>query len=148
MMKVLAVGGGGREHEAVEALYRSGSEIYSVMKNANPGIMKRAKKTLLCSEKDLDKVHLDLELYRAYAEGFLGACGDRLTKAERETLPDGARIITLENAVRFLTDYLNGDTYYHIERPEHNLDRTRTQMALTAEMEKNDGIIRKMMSEI
>ncbi len=99
-------------------------------------------------EKDLDKVHLDLELYRAYAEGFLGACGDRLTKAERETLPDGARIITLENAVRFLTDYLNGDTYYHIERPEHNLDRTRTQMALTAEMEKNDGIIRKMMSEI
>ena len=99
-------------------------------------------------EKDLDKVHLDLELYRAYAEGFLGACGDRLTKTERETLPDGARIITLENAVRFLTDYLNGDTYYHIERPEHNLDRTRTQMALTAEMEKNDGIIRKMMSEI
>ena len=61
---------------------------------------------------------------------------------------DGARIITLENAVRFLTDYLNGDTYYHIERPEHNLDRTRTQMALTAEMEKNDGIIRKMMSKI
>ena len=56
MMKVLAVGGGGREHAAVEALYRSGSEIYSVMKNANPGIMKRAKKTLLCSEKDLDKV--------------------------------------------------------------------------------------------
>ena len=97
---------------------------------------------------DLDKVHLDLELYRAYAEGFLGACGDRLTKAERETLPDGARIITLENAVRFLTDYLNGDTYYHIERPEHNLDRTRTQMALTREMEKNDGIIRKMMSAI
>lgn len=99
-------------------------------------------------EKDLDKVHLDLELYRAYAEGFLGSCGDRLTRAERETLPDGARIITLENAVRFLTDYLNGDTYYHIERPEHNLDRTRTQMALTREMEKNDGIIRKMMSAI
>jgi len=99
-------------------------------------------------EKDLDKVHLDLELYRVYAEGFLGACGDRLTKAERETLPDGAKIITLENAVRFLTDYLNGDTYYHIERPEHNLDRTRTQMALTKEMEKNDGIIRKMMSKI
>ena len=46
-MKVLAVGGGGREHAAVEALYRSGSEIYSVMKNANPGLMKRAKKTLL-----------------------------------------------------------------------------------------------------
>ena len=99
-------------------------------------------------EKDLTKVHLDLNLYRAYAEGFLHACGDRLTAAERETLPDGARIITLENAVRFLTDYLNGDTYYHIERPEHNLDRTRTQMALTEEMEKQDGIIRGMMNGI
>ena len=55
-MKVLAVGGGGREHAAVEALYRSGAEIYSVMKNANPGIIARSKKHLLCSEKDLDKV--------------------------------------------------------------------------------------------
>ena len=55
-MKVLAVGGGGREHAAVEALYRSGAEIYSVMKNANPGIIARSKKHLLCSEKDLDQV--------------------------------------------------------------------------------------------
>ncbi len=55
-MKVLAVGGGGREHAAVEALYRSGAEIYSVMKNANPGIIARSKDHLLCSEKDLDKV--------------------------------------------------------------------------------------------
>ncbi|MBR1452743.1 MAG: phosphoribosylamine--glycine ligase, partial [Candidatus Methanomethylophilaceae archaeon] len=55
-MKVLAVGGGGREHAAVEALYRSGAEIYSVMKNANPGIIARSKKYLLCSEKDLEKV--------------------------------------------------------------------------------------------
>jgi len=99
-------------------------------------------------EKDLTKVHLDLDLYRAYAQGFLHACGDRLMAAERETLPDGARIITLENAVRFLTDYLKGDTYYHIERPEHNLDRTRTQMALTEEMEKHDAIIRGMMNGI
>lgn len=55
-MKVLAVGGGGREHAAVEALYRSGSEIYSVMKNANPGIIARSAKHLLCDEKDVDKV--------------------------------------------------------------------------------------------
>lgn len=52
-MKVLAVGGGGREHAAVEALYRSGSEIYSVMKNANPGIIARSTKHLLCDEKDI-----------------------------------------------------------------------------------------------
>ena len=55
-MKVLAVGGGGREHAAVEAFYRSGSEIYSVMKNANPGIIARSAKHLLCDEKDIEKV--------------------------------------------------------------------------------------------
>ena len=55
-MKVLAIGGGGREHAAVEALYRSGAEVYSVMKNANPGIIARSKKYLLCDEKDVAKV--------------------------------------------------------------------------------------------
>ena len=55
-MKVLAVGGGGREHAAVEALYRSGAEIYSVMKNANPGIIRRSAKHILCDERDLEKV--------------------------------------------------------------------------------------------
>ncbi len=55
-MKVLAVGGGGREHAAVEALYRSGSEIYAVMKNANPGIISRSKDHLLCDEKDIERV--------------------------------------------------------------------------------------------
>ena len=55
-MKVLAVGGGGREHAAVEALYRSGAEIYSVMKNANPGIIARSKKYALIKETDVDKV--------------------------------------------------------------------------------------------
>lgn len=55
-MKVLAVGGGGREHAAVEALHRSGSELYCVMKNANPGIIRRSAKHLLCDEKDIDKV--------------------------------------------------------------------------------------------
>ncbi len=55
-MKVLAVGGGGREHAAVEALFRSGSEIYSVMKNANPGIISRSKDHLLCDEKDIGRV--------------------------------------------------------------------------------------------
>lgn len=55
-MKVLTVGGGGREHAAVEALYRSGAEIYAVMKNANPGILKRSAKHMLCDEKDVAKV--------------------------------------------------------------------------------------------
>ena len=98
-------------------------------------------------EPDPEKVHLDLELYKAYAEGFLEACGDSLTGMERETLPDCARIITLETATRFLTDYLNGDTYFHIDRPDHNLDRTRTQIAMVRDMEKHESEIRSMMRE-
>ena len=76
------------------------------------------------------------ELLEAFASGFLGACGNRLTPAELETLPLGAKLMTLECGVRFLTDYLNGDTYFHIARPEHNLDRTRTQMTLVEDMER------------
>ncbi len=96
-------------------------------------------------EPDTEKVHLDLKLYEAYARGFLGACGGALTEAEKETLPDGARLITLENGVRFLTDYLEGDHYYHTDRPGQNLDRTHTQMAMVRDMERQDDEIRAMV---
>ncbi len=104
--------------------------------------------TALEDEQDLSKVHLSLELYRAFAEGFLGSCGDKLNQTERETLADGSRIITLEVGMRFLTDYLQGDTYFHIARPEHNLDRARTQLRLVREMEEQDDAIRRMIREI
>jgi Ser/Thr protein kinase RdoA (MazF antagonist) len=91
--------------------------------------------TAVEDEKDLTKVSLSLPLFRTYARGFLGVCGGRLTKRERETLPLGAKLMTLENGVRFLTDYLQGDPYYAISRPEHNLDRARTQFALVRDME-------------
>ncbi len=87
-------------------------------------------------EKDLSKVTMSLDLFRAYANGFLGACGDRLTENEIETLPEAARLMTLECGVRFLADYLSGDTYFHIHRPEHNLDRCRTQFKLVDDMER------------
>ncbi len=87
-------------------------------------------------EKDLDRVELSLPLYETYVEGFLGVCGGHLTPRERETLPMGARMMTLENGVRFLTDYLQGDVYYAIHRPEQNLDRCRTQFKLVADMER------------
>lgn len=86
-------------------------------------------------EKDLDKVTMSLELFEAYANGFLSACRRRLTDNEIDTLPMGAKLMTLECGVRFLTDYLNGDEYFHIARPEHNLDRARTQMTLVKDME-------------
>ena len=99
-------------------------------------------------EPDTGKVRLDLELYEAYARGFLGACGSRLTEAEKETLPEGARLMTLECGIRFLTDYLEGDTYYHTERAGQNLDRTRTQIALVRDMEEQDNRIRDMIRRI
>ena len=87
-------------------------------------------------EKDLKKISLSLARYEAFARGFLEACGKALTPKEIETLPWGAKLMTLECGVRFLTDYLEGDTYFRIHRPEHNLDRTRTQFALVADIEK------------
>ena len=99
-------------------------------------------------EPDTAKVHVDLSLYEVFARGFLGACGSQLTDNEKETLPDGARLMSLENGVRFLTDYLMGDTYFHIDRPDHNLDRCRAQLALVKEMEQKDDLIRKMMRRI
>jgi len=86
-------------------------------------------------EKDLSKISLSLERYAQLLHGFLDACGDMLTKEEKETLPLGGKLMTLECGVRFLTDYLLGDVYFHIHRPKHNLDRMRTQFKLVADME-------------
>ncbi len=87
-------------------------------------------------ETDLSRVEVSLPLYEAYVGGFLGACGKRLTEAEIHTLPLGAKLMTLECGVRFLTDYLSGDVYFHIHRPDHNLDRCRTQFKLVADTER------------
>ena len=84
-------------------------------------------------ETDLSKVTMSLDLYAAFAGAFLGACS--LTQPEIELLPMGAKLMTLECGVRFLTDYLQGDTYFRVHRPGHNLDRTRTQFKLVADME-------------
>lgn len=87
-------------------------------------------------EKDLSKVSLSLSLYEAYTKGFLEGCGGSLTDAEVSMLPWGAKLMTLECGMRFLTDHLEGDKYFRIHRPEHNLDRARTQFALVADMEQ------------
>ena len=90
-------------------------------------------------ETDLSKVSLDLELYRAYADGFVRGCGGKLTKKELELLPIGARMMTFECGMRFLTDYLEGDTYFRTSREGHNLDRCRCQFALVADMERKEN---------
>lgn len=85
-------------------------------------------------ERDLSRVHLSLPLYRAYAEGYLSEVGGVLTDAELRSLPVGAKMMTLETGVRFLTDYLNGDVYFKVACPDHNLVRARTQFQLLGEM--------------
>ena len=86
-------------------------------------------------ERDMNKVHFDLNLFDAYTQGFLEGADGALTPAELDYLPWGARLITLECGIRFLTDYLEGDKYFRIHRPGQNLDRCRTQFKLVADME-------------
>ena len=87
-------------------------------------------------EKDLEKVHFDIHLYELYVKGYLEMAKDVLTPAEIESLPWGARLMTLECGMRFLTDYLQGDVYFKTAYPEHNLVRARTQFRLVKEMEE------------
>lgn len=87
-------------------------------------------------EKDLSKVYMDLSLFEIYTKGFLEEAGKSLTPTEIEYLPFSAKIMTFECGIRFLTDYLNGDTYFKIHREGHNLDRCRTQFKLVWDMEE------------
>ena len=87
-------------------------------------------------EKNLDKVHFDFGLFEAYTRGYLETAGPALTAKEKETLPWGAKLMTLECGMRFLTDFLQGDTYFKVTHPTHNLERCRTQLRLVDEMEQ------------
>ncbi|MCY1713825.1 phosphotransferase enzyme family protein [Caproiciproducens galactitolivorans] len=87
-------------------------------------------------EPDLSKVHFDLDLFEAYTKGYLEVAGTVLTDAEIDNLPVGAKMLTLECGIRFLTDYLAGDVYFKTDRPDQNLDRARTQFKLVKDMEE------------
>ena len=86
--------------------------------------------------RDLDKVGVNLEVFRAFAEGFLSKTAAAMTEAEVDTLAMSAFVLTAELATRFLADYLDGDLYFNIKYPEHNLVRTRCQIALAKDMLK------------
>ena len=86
-------------------------------------------------EEDQSKVHFLPQLYRVCERGFLSQAGGVLTAREKEVLRWGAKLMTLECGMRFLTDYLQGDVYFKIARPDQNLDRARTQFTLVQQME-------------
>lgn len=99
-------------------------------------------------EQDLSLVHFDLALFETFTKGFLEELGDSLTDAEAELLPFSVKLITMECGMRFLTDYLSGDSYFKTSRPGQNLDRCRTQLKLVAEIEEKMPEMQKIVAEI
>ena len=86
-------------------------------------------------EQDLTKIFVRLDMFEAYTRGFLAACPG-LTPLEKELFPLGAKTMTLECGLRFLTDYIDGDNYFAVHRDGQNLDRCHTQFKLVADMER------------
>ena len=97
-------------------------------------------------EPDQSKVHFDLHLYEVFAKGYLSTAGASMSPAEKKSLAWGAKLMTLECGIRFLTDYLEGDHYFHTARPGHNLDRARTQFTLVRQMEEVFGQMLEIVS--
>jgi hypothetical protein len=100
-------------------------------------------------EKDLNKVSFQLDKFEAFTKGFIGQLKDCIDEKEVESLIHGPFVITLELASRFLDDYLNGDKYFKISYPQHNLDRARCQLTLAkdilAKQQQISEIIKKYL---
>lgn len=120
----------------------SGSSLYdfgdSIRSGTNPADE---------DEKDLSKVCMDLELFETFTHGFMDAAREFLTPTEVEYLPFGAKIMTFECGIRFLTDHLNGDVYFKIHRENHNLDRCRTQFKMVADMEEKEAQMKAIVNK-
>lgn len=101
-------------------------------------------------ETDLSKVNFCVRIFELLVKGYLSEMRELLTPAEVENLSFGAKLIIYEQAIRFLTDYLNGDIYYRIHHPRHNLDRCRTQIKLIKDFEAHqdeiEGIVQKIIA--
>jgi Ser/Thr protein kinase RdoA (MazF antagonist) len=99
-------------------------------------------------EQDLSKVTMQFPMFEALARGYLSSAGSFLTKAEKELLPFSGKLITFEIGIRFLTDYLAGDTYFKVHREGHNLDRCRTQFRLVESIERQEDKMNRLVEII
>ena len=97
-------------------------------------------------ERDLSRMEMSLERFHVFTRGYVRSCPG-LTQKELELLPLGAKTMTMECGVRFLTDYLDGDHYFAVHRDGQNLDRARTQFRLVADMEKKWNEMQKIVAE-
>lgn len=98
-------------------------------------------------EKDLSKIACDMHLFEVYTKGFIEGCHGKLTNKEIELLSLGAKVMTFECGMRFLTDYLQGDTYFKVKYPTHNLDRCRTQFKLVQDMENKWDVMNSIVAK-
>ncbi|MBT9449669.1 aminoglycoside phosphotransferase family protein [Akkermansia glycaniphila] len=96
-------------------------------------------------EKDTSLVTCRMFMFEALVEGYLDTAKSFLTPLEKSLLPFSGKLLTMECGIRFLTDYLSGDVYFKIKRPEHNLDRCRTQMALVESIEKQMDAMQRLV---
>ena len=99
-------------------------------------------------ETDLSKVWFDIYAFKNFAKGFLEYTNESMTEREAELLPLSAKLLTYECGIRFLTDYLNGDTYFKIHREHHNLDRARNQFKLVQDMENKEAEMKSIIAQI
>jgi len=99
-------------------------------------------------ELDLSKVQIRLPMFKQLAKGYLDAAGSFLTKAERDLIAFSGKLITFTIGIRFLTDYLSGDTYFRVHRPRHNLDRARTQFKLVESIQRKEEAMRRFVDSL
>ena len=91
---------------------------------------------------------MQFPMYEALLRGYLASAGEFLTKAEKQLLAFSGKLITFEIGVRFLTDHLNGDTYFKVHRQGHNLDRCRTQFALVKSIEQQEEQMNRLIDNL
>ena len=99
-------------------------------------------------ERDLSKVQMQFPMFEALARGYLSTAGGFLTKGERDQLAFSGKLITFEIGIRFLTDFLAGDTYFKVHREGHNLDRCRTQFKLVESIEQQEDKMNKLVESV
>lgn len=109
--------------------------------------LRSAANTAPEDEPNLDKIHFNMEIFKAFTKGYLESTRSFLTPLEKEMLPYAVKLFPYMQTVRFLADYLNGDTYYQISYPEHNYVRTLAQFKLYQETKKAEPEIRKFLNE-
>jgi hypothetical protein len=99
-------------------------------------------------ERDLSKVTMQFPMFEALVRGYLSSAGDFLTKPEKQLLPFAGKLITFEIGIRFLTDFLAGDTYFKVHRDGHNLDRCRTQFKLVESIQQQEAKMNQLVETI